>query len=170
MAVKWIGALLVITACGGMGFQVSGAYRRQEQELEQLVQIFTFLSCELTYRLTPLPELCRLASGQARGMVKSVFVTLSEMLEDRAESDGNQCMTETLRRYPQLSERTRQALFQLGLSLGQFDLEGQIKGLEGTIVFCTRERDRMCSNMAQRLRGYQTLGLCAGAALAILLI
>ena len=138
--------------------------------MEQLIRLFTFLSCELTCRLTPLPDLCRLASGQASGTVKSVFMTLSEMLEDCAEPDGSRCMMETLRMYPQLPERTRRALSQLALSLGQFDLDGQVKGLEAAIDFCTRERDEMCSNMAQRLRSYQTLGLCAGAALAILLI
>lgn len=170
MAVKWIGAALVMTACGSIGFLLASMYRRQEGELGQLIQILEYMSCELTYRLTPLPELCLKAGGQAHGQIKDVFLTLSKIMEERVAPDGDQCMEEALEKYPQLLWKTRQALSSLGLSLGHFDLEGQLKGLDTAVSFCKHEQEAMRVNKTERLRTYQTMGLCAGAALVILLI
>ena len=56
------------------------------------------------------------------------------------------------------------------MSLGKFDLQGQIRGLEGLRGECRRELKMLEAGRASRLREYKTLGLCAGAALAILFI
>ena len=61
MSIKWIGAILVIVGCGGVGFSMAAAYRRQETALRELMGTLDFMSWELQFRLTPLPELCRRA-------------------------------------------------------------------------------------------------------------
>ena len=58
----------------------------------------------------------------------------------------------------------------LGRTLGRFDLDGQLIGLENARRDCRRAVDALSENRDNRLRCYQTLGLCAGAALAILFI
>ena len=58
----------------------------------------------------------------------------------------------------------------LGTSLGRFDLTGQLNGLEQVRSHCRRELEALAGNRDQRVRGYQTLGICAGAALAILFV
>ena len=58
----------------------------------------------------------------------------------------------------------------LGISLGRFDLPGQLQGIHTARGECQSALDRLCSNRDNRLRSYETLGLCAGAALAILLL
>jgi len=170
MAIKWIGAVFVVIGCGGVGFLMASAYRLQENDLRQLIQLLEFMSCELSYRLTPLPELCHKAGGQAKGNLKTVFFSLAESFERYTQPDAEQCMADALRKLPQLPSLTRRALIQLGTSLGQFDLEGQLKGLTAVQMFCKCEYDKLSNNRTERLRSYQTLGLCAGAALAILLI
>ena len=59
---------------------------------------------------------------------------------------------------------------QLGLRMGRFDLDGQLKGLESVRSDCRTQLKALEQNRDIRLQNYQTLGLCAGAALAILLI
>ena len=54
--------------------------------------------------------------------------------------------------------------------MGQFDLSGQLKGFEAVNKDCLRELTDLENNRTQRTRSYQTLGLCAGAALAILFL
>ena len=61
-------------------------------------------------------------------------------------------------------------LSELGESLGRFDLPGQLKGLEAVRRKCLMELEALGRNRTERLRCYQTLGLCAGAALVILFI
>ena len=54
--------------------------------------------------------------------------------------------------------------------MGRFDLPGQLRGLEHAIR-STEEALRTIRDGAEgRRRSWQTLGLCAGAALAILFV
>ena len=73
-------------------------------------------------------------------------------------------------RQPGIPGRLRRLIYQLGKSLGRFDLPGQLKGIAAAKESCKRELRELERNREQRLRSYRTLGLCAGAALAVLLI
>ena len=145
-------------------------HRREEATLRRLVSALDLMECELQYHLTPLPELCQLSAKESRGCVRSVLLILSEELEAQIAPDVESCMRSALTRVPDIPSGTRRALSELGTTLGRFDLAGQLKGLETVRGECRRELEQMNVNKDVRLRSYQTLGFCAGAAVAILLI
>ena len=61
-------------------------------------------------------------------------------------------------------------LLELGKNLGNFDMAGQLQGLEYARTLCRENLEKLMHNKESRLRSYQTLGLCAGAAIAILFV
>ena len=168
MNVKIIGAALIIAGCGGVGFSMAAAHRREEKSLRQLIRALDFMGCELQYRLTPLPELCRSAAAESGGAVSHLLVNLATEMEAQVAPDAASCMNAALSKTKGLPQRTRKNLMLLGSSLGQFDLQGQLTGLEAARKQCRRELDELSKDRDVRLRSYQTLGLCAGSALAIL--
>ena len=168
MNVKIIGAALIIAGCGGVGFSMAAAHRREEKSLRQLIRALDFMGCELQYRLTPLPELCRCAAAESGGAVSHLLADLATELEAQVAPDAASCMNAALSKTKGLPQRTRKNLMLLGSSLGQFDLQGQLTGLEAARKQCRRELDELSRDRDVRLRSYQTLGLCAGSALAIL--
>lgn len=170
MAYKWIGAGCILISCGGFGFLLALLHRQEEAALRQLIAALDFMECELQYRLTPLPELCRQAAGQVTGPLAALFHKLGEELDYQMAPDVNWCMGTALAHCGGLPDHTRIMLNQLGKTLGRFDLQGQIQGLESVRADCRRMLDTLSRNRESRLRSYQTLGLCAGAALAILFI
>lgn len=170
MNVKWIGAIFVILSCGGFGFYLAAAHKKEERMLRQLLAALDFMECELQYRLTPLPDLCRQAAAQSGGELKNVLTRLAEELESQISPDVKGCMDVALAVSQPLPAQTRKNLELLGNSLGRFDLEGQLKGLESLRDSCRRDLSAVEKDRDVHLRSYQTLGLCAGAALAILLI
>lgn len=170
MTVKLLGAVLVIAGCGGCGFSLAAAHVREEQGLNRLIAALEMMKCDLQYRLTPLPDLCRLASRAAGGAVGAVFSNLAKELESQISPDVESCMTAALAKAGPLPRQTGLQLRRLGTSLGRFDLEGQLKGLEAARTECQQELDRLGKNREHRIRSYQTLGLCAGAAIAILFV
>ena len=169
MTIKYVGAILVICGCGGVGFSMAAAYRREEQLLRQLMEILQFLQCELQYRLTPLPELCRMAGKMGQGSVHAVFTRLSQELDSRHAPEVNDCLSAAMEDSA-LSPGLRELLHKLGQSMGRFDLNGQLQGLKAVGRLCLERLEALQCNRSDRLRSYQTLGLCAGAALAILFI
>ena len=170
MTGKLFGALLVICGCGGMGFSIAAASKREEAALRQLIGALDFMECELQYHLTPLPELCRQAGRETKGTIQQILTVLAHELECQISPDVESCMRAALAICPEIPKRVRQAFEIMGSSLGRFDMEGQIKGLEAVRGFCRRELEGLSQNRDSRLRSYQTLGLCAGAALAILFV
>lgn len=170
MYIKLIGATLIVIGCGSFGYKVSRTHIRELSALQQLISILDYMGCELQYRATPLPDLCRQAAREAKGVLQKVFLTLSHALEDRLSPNVAACMDIALSSVENLPEQTKGVLEQLGSSLGRFDIDGQLKGLEGVRFTCRRIVEELEQNKDARLRGYQTLGLCAGAALVILFI
>ena len=167
---KWIGAALVFLACGGFGFSVAGAYRREIAILRQIEHMTNLMESELTYRLTPLPELCRKVGKAVGGITRRVLESLAQELEYQVRPDVSSCMHSALACVNSVPRSAERIYSRLGTSLGQYDLSGQLQGLASVRQNCTCMLQRMEENRDQRIRGYQTLGLCAGLALVILFI
>ena len=167
---KLIGAVLIVLSCGGFGFAMAASFRKEENALRQLIGALDYMQCELQFHLTPLPELCQMAGREQRGIVGDFLVALSEELACQTSPEVIGCMQSVFSRFPVLPERIRKPLELLSASLGRFDETGQITGLEAVRSHCRRELDSMARNQENRLRSYQTLGLCAGAAIAILFV
>lgn len=170
MTIRIIGAMLVIAGCGGIGFSMAFSHLRAESALVQLLRLTEFLSEELRCRLTPLPQACYLCARQGKGPVGAVFSQLARELEQQLQPDATSCMAAVLERQPSLPEAVKRNLVLMGQSLGRFDLSGQLSGLASVRQIAQRDLDGLRCDQDSRLRSYRTLGLCAGAALAILLI
>lgn len=170
MEFRWLGAILIVAGCGGYGFSLAARHRQKERALSDLVRALERMECELQYRLTPLPELCRMASRDTNGMLHRIFLSLSRELEQRVMPDAASCMRSVITRFSISSRELRLILSELGESLGRFDLPGQVRGLEAVRRKCFGELEALARNRNERLRCYQTLGLCTGVALVILFI
>ena len=99
-----------------------------------------------------------------------MFSNLATELEAQISPDVPSCLAAAAAKSGPLSKRIEEAVCILGSSLGRFDLQGQLQGLEAVRAYCRSELEQMATGRETRLRSYQTLGLCAGAALAILLV
>ena len=169
MNMKWIGTAIILLGCGGFGFKLAAVSRLQAKELRDLMAILDLFACELRYRLTPLPELCAMAAGSGHGSVSRFFRALHAELDRQISPDACCCMNAAVSA-AHLSLPTKQFLRDLGRSLGRFDLDGQLREIESLKENVSSAFSKLTMEQDARLRSYQTLGLCAGAALAILLL
>lgn len=149
---------------------MAASYKREEWALRSLLRALDYMTCELQFRLTPLPQLCRQAGKECRGAVGMVLTGLARELENQISPDANSCMYAAISRTEHLPGEAEKALRLLGSGLGRFDLDGQLRGLEQVRGHCRRALEQLEGSHEHRVRGYQTLGLCAGAALAILFV
>lgn len=170
MSYKWIGAMLIVGSCGGFGLSLTLHQKREEAMLTQLCRILDEMLWELPFQLTPLSELIRHTAGSTKGMLRTVFDGLAEQLDRQVLPDVQSCMEAVLRENALTFPRLRRMLLLLGQSLGRFDLSGQLKELTSVRELCGQELKLLQSDRDTRLRSYRILGLCAGAALVILLI
>ena len=170
MTMKLVGAFLIILGCGGFCFHVAFSQKREEHLLQQLIHILDYITCELQYRHTVLPDLCKQAAKERYGVLSRVFLELSKELEQQIAPDVSVCMRAALSRVTDIPDQLERILLNLGCSLGRFDLDGQLVDLDMVKHQCREKLSSLHLNRDTRLRTYQTLGLCAGAALVILFI
>lgn len=167
---KFAGALMIVMSCAAVGFYAAAAHRKEEQALKQLFRGLEYMSNELQYKMTPLPELCANAAKISMGCVGKVFLALEEELNAQITPEASSCMHAAISRQSNLPCKVEKCLTELGTTLGRFDLSGQISGLEAVKKLAELELEHLSRNREVRLRNYQTLGLCAGSALALILL
>ena len=167
---KWIGVVFVIASCTGWGFMMVANERKEEKRLEQLLHALRCMENELSNRMWPLPSLFSQVSDRMEGEVGQLFRLLSSELGRQECMDAGACMDKVLEQFPMELGKMKPILAELGHSLGHFDLPGQLS----EVASCRRDVETMLESQQdgqkQRHRCYRTLGICAGCALALLLL
>lgn len=170
MQIRLIGAIMVVIGCSAFGFILAAMHKREVRTLRQLICVLDYMECELQYRLTPLPDLMRQSALESGGVLRTVFSILANELEDQISPNVAHCMHSALVQSGDIPSVTVKCLTALGQTLGRFDLQGQLNGLDAVRQMCRGNLDVLERDKQSRLRCYQTLGVCAGAAIAVLLI
>ena len=170
MSYKWIGAIFIVGSCGGFGIQLALHQKNEERLLEQLRGIMDEMLWELPFQLTPLPELIRHAVQGKKGILRDILLELAIQLDRQVLPDAQSCMNAAMGDRVVGFPHLQSILSLLGQSLGRFDLSGQLKGLAAVGEKCREEIRELHLGRDVRLKSYRVLGLCAGAALVILLL
>ena len=170
MILRIVGAVIILSSCGGFGFYLAAEHKREEQCLRSLAKAIDLMICELEYRQPPLPQLIEMVSLQIQGPIAQFFGALAHRLQTHIDADASDCTGEVLKDFTALPLRTRLVLQQLGIGLGRFSLSGQVSCLQGVAQLCARDLRSLAQDRDVKLRSYRTLGLCAGTALIILFI
>jgi stage III sporulation protein AB len=170
MTIKIIGAILILIACASFGLIIAYHHRKEVSTLKKLITALDYMECELQYRMCALPDLCRQTAAEFDGVLRSVFLQLSNELEDQISPDVRRCMQSVLAKMKDIPSVTLECLQTLGDSLGRYDLQGQLSALEAVSQLCKRDLEGLQLNRDARLRSYTTLGFCGGVALVILFI
>lgn len=170
MWTKIIGAFCIVCVCGGYACRLASFHRKDEHNIQQLLFLLQFMESELQYRFTPLPELCRISAQQSHGVLSSVFSELYHALLSQRYSNANDCMSAVLQHIKDIPPYTTEILGLLGAQLGCFDLNGQVRCLDSVMDRCHQLLSKLNDEHNVHVRHYKTIGLCAAAALIIILI
>lgn len=170
MNYKIFGCICVVASCGGFGFLLATQYKRRIHMLLQFAAALDYMICELQYRATALPQLFRQTGLQSSGKIRLLFIAISNELESQISPNAEYCVAMAIEKCSDLPELIVVLCRSLGACIGKFDLKGQIQGIESVRRECREKIDCIRSHQEDRIRSYQTLGICAGAAIAILLV
>lgn len=168
MEPRILGVSLVIVGCSTFGFKLATDLHRQIKLLRELIDILNYMECDLNYRLTPLPELCRVSVKESK-LLKETFRHFADEMDSQISTDTSSCMKAAIAKSADLSDSIELLLMELGCSLGNFDLDGQLRGIDAIRQKCVKQLQELEKDKDVRIRNYRTLGICLGATLAILL-
>jgi stage III sporulation protein AB len=170
MTLKILGAIMVIVGCAGFGLTLVTTSKYEINTLMQLETALEYMQWELEYRLTPLPELFLKISGYCNGPIKELFKFAANNMMNETSPNAEGCLLDAALQIKRLPKQTYKCIVTLGKTLGEYDLNGQINGIQAVKRECDQVLKSLTQNKDVRFRSYKTLGLCAGAAIALLFI
>lgn len=168
--IRYIGAFCIVAACGACGFSMAAGVKNIQKNLKSLQDALELIQCQMEFRLTELPELCDLVQAACPGAVGRFFASLGSVLQQGEICRVPEAVAVCLARNDDLADEARPILLRLGRSLEQMDLEAQLQGLEAARTECSLALTKLEQEKMGMLCSYRALGLCGGAALAILLL
>lgn len=169
---KLLGSFLVVLAAGSVGFGFAAAVRAQAVQLQRLIAALEYMKSEIAFRLTPLPELFRLLGSAQDEPVGSFFARCASELLHEPGAGIQTVFHHALRQTQKLAlpQSARRTLLELSVSLGKFDAQGQINALSLASERLRQQLATLEAGRKERCRSYETIGICAGLALAVILL
>ncbi|MCI2106959.1 MAG: stage III sporulation protein AB [Intestinimonas sp.] len=169
---KLLGAFLLALGASGLGFGAAAQLRARVRALRSLTGALAQMERELSFRLTPTPQLFSQLAQQAQPPADLFFARCRDGLSELGDKTLSEVWREALAEESDLllEPRTWQIMESLGSVLGRFDAEQQQQAIRGCV-----EELRLCLHQTEadstRLgRVYSTLGMGAGALMVILLL
>lgn len=163
--------MLAVCGCFWAGCRMVNSRKERIAALRELEFALLLLRGELESRAAALPELCvflrERTCGAARALFSGMAAQLSMLGEERFSSLWNRAVRES---GTALEDREREELLGLGEVLGRYELETQLRRLEGccTVLHqCREEAERAYPGQRRLCLG---LSAAAGLLLAIVLL
>ena len=145
--------------------------RAEDRDLRQLQRVLEYMLCEIQGSLTPARQLCERAQSVCRGQLRELLRDCAAGIAAQEAADVGQIMEAALIRQAQdLPVSCVCHLRELGEVLGRYSCEEQVQALRALTVRVGDSIDRLQQGKADRCRSYEVLGVCAGCALAIILL
>lgn len=169
--IKLLGAVLLTCGAAAIGFSAAGQLRRRVRGLRAVLGALELLERELSFRLTPLPDLLACLARQAAPPASGFFAACREGLEGLGEQPMAQIWADALARCPMdLSQEDSQILLELGGVLGRYDGPGQQEALAEIRARLLHQAEQAEEESRRMGRVYGALGLTAGSFVVILLL
>lgn len=167
---KGIGLCLVVAAGLLIGLYAAFTLKQRERTLTLGVELLSFLQTRIQYTAAPLSDLLQEAARQER-FASLAFLQQTAILLTQGQT-APQAWREGVRSRERQDGLTREdtaLLLRVGDDLGRTDTSGQTAHL--TLCCQQMEQQRHTARETARTKGtlYRTLGLCVGAAAALLL-
>lgn len=169
---KWIGAILFLSATTLGGFEWSHDLNKRPTQIRQLKSALQILEAEMLYSQLPLQMAFNNISQQIPDPIKTFFLNLSENMQEK-HVDLLQIWDDQvgqLLKKSSFKKNDKEILEQFGRTLGQHNYEQQQKHIQLTIKHLDREMEEARDQQARFGKMAQSLGFLCGLFIVILLI
>lgn len=168
---RLVGAVLLAAGPAVAGFHAAGRLARRPRLLRELTAALEQMEREISFRLTPLPELFDRLSREYNGPVGTLFACCARNMEDLGRRTLSQIWRQALAEAAlDLEGRGLRALEELGEVLGRYDGDGLRDTLRQTCGELSAAAAEAEEERERKERMDQVLGLTTGALLVILLM
>jgi stage III sporulation protein AB len=173
MLLKITGSIIVVLSCSFIGFVLSQDLKKRPGQLRELQGLLQMFENQITYLSDIIVEAFERISRAGRCEMCVFFSRTAEILKKDGSCGAPGAWERAVReciRATSLSKEDEEILHAFGRSLGNTDLEGQVKNIRLTLSQLKAQEEKAEENRDRNERMYKSLGLLGGAAIVILLL
>lgn len=165
---KLMGVIFVVTSAGAMGVGISRSLHRRCVLLRQLLQALQLMRNEIAFCGTPLPKVFALMAVACEGPLEQIFSETAKRMDRQHWLTPQQAIKDALSE--EKDAFYAPVLLELTFQLGKYDLTAQISAVETARSRTEEMLLKLEQEKSKKSGTYEMLGVCAGIAVAILLI
>lgn len=167
---KFIGAMLLTLAASAMGYFKSKELKAQVRTLHETISLLELARNEICTRRTPLMQIFNCANLPDYVYISKFINGIQSRLSELGGKSFAHIWCESVDNYLYpLNERNRQALKNMGSSLGKYDAELQATSIDRCISELTTEYKTMNAGLKSNEKMYMGLGTGLGLIFSIIL-
>lgn len=169
---KWIGALLLVSATTIIGYYFSQKYSDRPKQIRILIYALQIIETEMIYSQHPLYRLFYIVSERTPDPFKHFFNSLAENLKNKV-NDFHQLWSEEVNqlvKQSSLNKNEADLLNQFGKSLGQYNISEQQKQIHLTMTHLKRELDEAIDERDKYEKMTKSIGFLTGLFIVIIFI
>ncbi|MCR3760229.1 stage III sporulation protein SpoIIIAB [Clostridium felsineum] len=171
--IKIIGCILIITSSTILGFRYAENFRKRVKELREIQNSLYELRNEIVYTHVPLIEAFKHISDRANYPVNLLFTSVSKNLLSKETENVYSAFKHAFTKEKietNLNSSDKNILLNLSKSLGETDIDGQIKVFELAIQNIVSHINEAEEIMKKNVKMYRCLGFCIGAMITIIIV
>lgn len=172
MLIKIIGAVLIMSATISCGVSGVARLRRRAQCFESVITALEIMESEICTRLTPMHEVLEILSNDGPVMVQGLFSRAELGMEELGRKSFSDIWEDAITKSCELDLRKDEAdaLWELGLCLGKYDVASQAQSIARVKLRMEAFRLRAEEEKARDTKVKAFFGLAAGLFAVIILI
>lgn len=173
MLFKITGSIIVLFSCGFLGYILSRDLSCRPQQLRELQGLLQMFENQISYLSDVIAEAFERIYKVGRSETCIFFRRSIELLEQEKAISAAQAWEQAVRqciRKTALNREDEEILSAFGKSLGNTDLEGQIKNIRLTLDQLKLQEGKAEESRRKNENMYRSLGILGGIAVVIVLL
>ena len=173
LVIKFSILLGILCASTLVGYLISNRYSGRVKELQDIITSLELFETKINYTYDTIPDCFKAISEYIGGCVGKIFKETASCLERQNDVSTGDCFKNVLdneRVLLNLNDTDIEILKGLSVSLGQIDLDSQIKNIRLVIHTLNSQPEQAKEEKSKNFKLYRNMGMLAGLVLMIVLI
>lgn len=170
---KWIGAVCVCVACGGIGFCMARELKERRELLAELRRCLLMLKGEISFGAATLPQCFCVVGARTNGFFRLFFTEIGDALQTQPQTtlcEVWQQQVQCVFAHSALTAEDLEWLSQIGERLSAPDAKTQAETLDYLVGQAKQLEEAAQSAYTAKARLFRCVGTMSGLLIVLLLI
>lgn len=171
--VKFILILLVFILATVIGYLLAGRYKTRVAELNDLIFALDVFETKIKYTYDSLTTSFLYIADNLKTKVYRLFYITAEILKENRNVSAGDCFKQVIddeKIFLALNKDDIEIIKGLGVSLGQVDIDGQLKTIKLVSDSLKKQLDEAIDDNKKNFKLYRNMGVLSGLVIMIILL